>query len=132
MMLKLHEWSHEIWSKNVIFKCKNYVPHILFHVQIVVFRNSFFRHFNKALACLKKWWVESDFKASNLPLSLRLRVSSCHYNIIYNNAWTKQVKQLSKQYQTMNPKLVCMRYLFEMIKALLKWRKNELRKTTIW
>jgi hypothetical protein len=42
MMLKLHEWSQEIWSKNVIFKCKNYVPHLLFHVQIVFFRNSFF------------------------------------------------------------------------------------------
>jgi hypothetical protein len=49
MMLKLHEWSQEIWSKNVIFKCKNYVPHLLFHVQIVFFRNSFFRHLNKAL-----------------------------------------------------------------------------------
>ena len=24
-------------------------------------------------AFLKKWWVESDFKASNLPLSLRLK-----------------------------------------------------------
>jgi hypothetical protein len=48
MMLKLHEWSHEIWSENVIFKCKNYVPHLLFHVQIVVFRNSFFRHLNTA------------------------------------------------------------------------------------
>jgi hypothetical protein len=35
-------------DKNVIFKCKNYVPHLLFHVQIVVFRNSFFRHLNKA------------------------------------------------------------------------------------
>jgi hypothetical protein len=44
MMLKLHEWSQEIWSKNVIFKCKNYVPHLLFHVQIV-----FFHHLNKAL-----------------------------------------------------------------------------------
>jgi hypothetical protein len=30
-------------------------------------------------AFLKKWWVESDFKAPNLPLSLR------HYNSIYNN-----------------------------------------------
>jgi hypothetical protein len=30
-------------------------------------------------AFLKKWWVESDFKAPNLPLSLRLNVSSCHY-----------------------------------------------------
>jgi hypothetical protein len=48
MMLKLYKWSQEIWSKNVIFKCKNYVPHLLFHVQIVVFRNSFFRHINKA------------------------------------------------------------------------------------
>jgi hypothetical protein len=45
-------------------------------------------------AFLKKWWVESDFKAPNLPLSLRLKVSGCHYNSIYNNTWTKQVKQL--------------------------------------
>jgi hypothetical protein len=35
-------------------------------------------------AFLKKWWVESDFKAPNLPLSLRLKVSGCHYNSIYN------------------------------------------------
>jgi hypothetical protein len=49
MMLKLHEWSHEILSENIIFECKNYVPHLLFHVQIVVFRDSFFRHINKAL-----------------------------------------------------------------------------------
>jgi len=26
-------------------------------------------------AFLKKWWVESDFKAPNLPLSLRFKVS---------------------------------------------------------
>jgi hypothetical protein len=32
-------------------------------------------------AFLKKWWVESDFKASNLSLSLRLKVSGCHYNV---------------------------------------------------
>ena len=51
-------------------------------------------------AFLKKWWVESDFKAPNLPLSLRLKVSRCHYNSIYNNTWTKQVKQFSKQHQT--------------------------------
>jgi hypothetical protein len=31
-------------------------------------------------AFLKKWWVESDFKAPNLPFSLRLKVSGCHYN----------------------------------------------------
>jgi hypothetical protein len=36
-------------------------------------------------AFLKKWWVESDFKAPNLPLSLRLKVSGCYYNSIYNN-----------------------------------------------
>jgi hypothetical protein len=35
-------------------------------------------------AFLKKWWVESDFKAPNPPLSLRLKVSGCHYNSIYN------------------------------------------------
>ena len=29
-------------------------------------------------AFLKKWWVESDFKAPNLPLSIRLKVSGCH------------------------------------------------------
>jgi hypothetical protein len=40
-------------------------------------------------AFLKKWWVESDFKAPNLSLSLRLKVSGCHYNSIYNNTWTK-------------------------------------------
>jgi hypothetical protein len=38
---------------------------------------------------LKKWWVESDFKAPNLPLSLRLKGSGCHYNSIYNNTGTK-------------------------------------------
>jgi hypothetical protein len=47
-------------------------------------------------AFLKKWWVESVFKMPNLPLSLRLKVAGCHYNSIYNNTWTKQVKQLSK------------------------------------
>ena len=60
-MLKLDEWSQEIWSKNVIFKCKNYVPHLLFHVQIVVFRNSFFRHLNKALMILKIYLIQTNF-----------------------------------------------------------------------
>jgi hypothetical protein len=33
-------------------------------------------------AFLKKWWVESDFKAPNLPLSLQLKVSGmCHNKI---------------------------------------------------
>jgi hypothetical protein len=31
---------------------------------------------------------ESDIKAPNLPLSLRLRGSGCHYNSIYNNTGT--------------------------------------------
>jgi hypothetical protein len=31
-------------------------------------------------AFLKKWWVESDFKAPNLPLPLRLKVSGCNFN----------------------------------------------------
>ena len=38
---------------------------------------------------LKKWWVESDFKAPNLPLSLWLKGSDCHYNSIDNNPGTK-------------------------------------------
>jgi hypothetical protein len=38
-------------------------------------------------AFLKKWWVESDLKAPNLLLSLRLKGSGCHYGSwswIYN------------------------------------------------
>jgi hypothetical protein len=33
-------------------------------------------------AFLKKWWVESDFKAPNLPLSLRFKGCGCHCNSI--------------------------------------------------
>jgi hypothetical protein len=33
-------------------------------------------------AFLKKWWVESDFKAPDFPLSLRLKGSGCHCNSI--------------------------------------------------
>jgi hypothetical protein len=44
---------------------------------------------NLVQAFLKKWWVESDFKAPNLPLSLRLKGSGCHNNSIYNNTGTK-------------------------------------------
>jgi hypothetical protein len=36
-------------------------------------------------AFLKKWWVESDFKAPNLPLSLRFKGSGCHCNSIRHN-----------------------------------------------
>jgi hypothetical protein len=31
----------------------------------------------------KKWWVESDFTAPNLPFPLRLKGSVCHYNSIF-------------------------------------------------
>jgi hypothetical protein len=44
-------------------------------------------------AFLKKWWVESDFKEPNFPLSLRLKVSGCHYNSIYNNLCRKDYKR---------------------------------------
>jgi len=37
----------------------------------------------------KKWWVESDFTAPNLPLPLRLKGPGCHYNSIFNNTGTK-------------------------------------------
>ena len=40
-------------------------------------------------AFLKKWWVESDFKAPNLPLSVRFKGSGCHYNSMYNTTGTK-------------------------------------------
>ena len=33
-------------------------------------------------AFLKKCWGEADFKAPNLPLSLRFKGSGCHYNSI--------------------------------------------------
>jgi hypothetical protein len=49
----------------------------------------FFNDPDLVQAFLKKWWVESDFKAPNLPLSLRLKGSGCHYNSIYNNTGTK-------------------------------------------
>ena len=39
----------------------------------------------------KKWWVESDFTAPNLPLPLRLKGSGCHYDNIINITWTKQL-----------------------------------------
>ena len=36
----------------------------------------------------KEMVVESDFTAPNLPLPLRLKGSSCHYNSIFNNTGT--------------------------------------------
>jgi hypothetical protein len=46
-------------------------------------------HTDLVQAFLKKWWIESDFKAPNLPLSLRLKGSGCHYTSIDNNTGTK-------------------------------------------
>ena len=40
-------------------------------------------------AFLEKSWVESDFTAPNLPISLRFKDSGCLYNSIYNNTGTK-------------------------------------------
>jgi hypothetical protein len=36
-------------------------------------------------AFLKKWWVESDFKAPNLPLSLRFKGSKVpnYYTVVF-------------------------------------------------
>jgi hypothetical protein len=42
-------------------------------------------------AFLKKWWVESDFKAPNPLLSLRLKGSGCHYNSIDHNTGTMRL-----------------------------------------
>jgi hypothetical protein len=65
MMLKLHEWSQEIWSKNVIFKCKNYVPHLLFH-EFMIYLLSFMLCFSFCFCFLKiciiiQWYVHSVF-----------------------------------------------------------------------
>ena len=40
-------------------------------------------------AFLKKWWVELDFKAPNLPLSVRLKGSGCHYTIPGHSVWKR-------------------------------------------
>jgi hypothetical protein len=48
-------------------------------------------------AFLKKWWVESDFKAPNLPLSLRFKGSGCHLTVFkYRNKIGKIVVSLKK------------------------------------
>jgi hypothetical protein len=36
-------------------------------------------------AFAKKWWVETDFTAPNLPVPLRLKSSGCHYSITNND-----------------------------------------------
>jgi hypothetical protein len=37
----------------------------------------------------KKWWVESDFKAPNLPLSLRFKGSGCRGMLLVDNSVLK-------------------------------------------
>jgi hypothetical protein len=38
-------------------------------------------------AFLKKWWIKSDFKATNLPLSLRFKGSGCHFDDQFASLW---------------------------------------------
>jgi hypothetical protein len=68
--------------------------------------------FNAICLYRRLWLVTILRKILNLPVAnkgfswkdplswLRLKVSGCHYNSIYNNTWTKQVKQLSNSCQT--------------------------------
>ena len=49
MMLKLHKWSQEILYKSVIFKYKNYAPHLTFHVKLYFFVIHFFVNLKKNL-----------------------------------------------------------------------------------
>jgi hypothetical protein len=67
------------------------------------------------------------------PLSLRLKVSGCHYNSIYNNTWTKQVKQLSNQRQSQWRK--CQKHFYVthwQKKFLTFWTSLSLYIFTIW
>ena len=43
----------------------------------------------------KKWWVESDFTAPNLPLRLLFKGSGCHYSSIINNTGTNQRSEVN-------------------------------------
>jgi len=53
-------------------------------------------------AFLKKWWVESDFKAPNLPLSLRLKGSGCHYNLVCS----RRISRIIFYQVDLNPKQI--------------------------
>ena len=50
----------------------------------------------------KKWWVESDFTAPNIPLSLRLKGSGCHYNNILNNTGTNVLRSCNQIFHFIN------------------------------
>jgi hypothetical protein len=57
-------------------------------------------------AFLKKWWVESDFKAPSLPLSLRLKVSNntmAKRKRTKNNNVPQTIKQKTKDRATRTP-----------------------------
>ena len=123
-----HHWpvasDWQTWSSNVVNKGNNKITELRTILQGKVKTHKYINRQNQSTtgncenrndpdlvqAFLKKWWVESDLKTPNLPLSLRLRVSGCHYNSIYNNTWTKQVKQLSNQRQTQWSK--CQRHFY--------------------
>ena len=67
-------------------------------------------------AILKKWWVESDFKAPNLPLSLRLKGSGCHYNNIYNSIYKSKMRNNDKStFILLSEHLLFMFSLFQQI-----------------
>jgi hypothetical protein len=79
----LSDWVRTIRSlvQGRIHKLKNCVnsrPKSVFKDQEAVKRNDP----DLVQAFLKKWSVESDFKAPNLPLSLRFKGSGGHYNSI--------------------------------------------------
>jgi hypothetical protein len=56
-------------------------------------------------AFLKKWWVESDFKAPNLPLSLWLKDSGCQHFAGRHDDKGGHITQLDKNH--ISPFLIC-------------------------
>jgi hypothetical protein len=52
-------------------------------------------------AFLKKWWVKSDLKAPNLPLSLRFKGSGCQRYGKYG----RKASQIVKRYEKYGRKL---------------------------
>jgi hypothetical protein len=69
-------------------------------------------------AFLKKWWVESDFKAPNLPLSLRLKIGKIVVKAVPN-----PVKQMSTQHlMTLRKCMLVQINLFTMTSVIMKTR----------
>ena len=44
----------------------------------------------------KKWWVESDCTAPNLPLPLRFKGSGCHYKRMFNNTGENRYNSIQR------------------------------------